>query len=160
MHNTRLMAAIAMAGALSACAVRPGTPDNSLVPGAEWTATIVPTTRSAIHGTVKFVRTDPPTQTRVIVTLSDGTSNAVRPWHVHFGVCGNDQMIVGKPADYPPLVMSGQGSVTAIAQIPVELVNGTRYVVHLHASPSEMKTVIACAPLLPGGGTAIVAATH
>lgn len=160
MHNTRLMTALALAGAVSACATRPGTPDNSLAPGAEWTATLVPTTKSAIHGTVKFVRTDPPTQTRVIFALNDGTANTVRPWHVHFGVCGNDKTIVGKPADYPPLVMSSQGNLSAIAQLPVELVKGTRYVVHIHASPSDMKTVIVCAPLMPGGGSAIVATTH
>jgi hypothetical protein len=159
-HSARLMIALALAGAVSACAIRPGTPDSSLAQGAEWTATIAPTTISAIHGTVKFVRTDPPSQTRVIFALSDGTANAVRPWHIHYGVCGNDQTIVGKPADYPPLVMSSQGNLSAIAQLPVELVKGTRYVVHLHASPGEMKTVIACAPLLPGGGAAIVAAAH
>jgi hypothetical protein len=159
MHNTRLMTALALAGTLSACAMRPGTPASSLASGTEWTATIFPTTVSAIHGTLKFVRTDPAMQTRVIFALSDGTADAVRPWHIHYGVCGNDHTIVGKPGDYPPLVMSSQGNLSAIAQLPVELVKGTRYVVHLHASPSEMKTVIACAPLvLPQGGPAVVAA--
>jgi hypothetical protein len=160
MHNTRLMATLAIAGTLAACASRPGTAASSLAPGAEWTATVVPTTTSAIHGTLKFVRTDPATQTRVIFALSDGTANAVRPWHIHFGVCGDDHTIVGRPANYPPLVMSSQGNLSAIAQVPVELVKGTRYVVHLHASPSEMKTVIACAPLVTEGGPVVVAETH
>ena len=160
MHNTRILAGIALATALAGCVIRPGTPDSSLAPGAEWTATLVPTTASAIRGTVTFVRTDPPNQTRVIFSLTDGTANAVRPWHVHFGVCGNDKMIVGMPANYPPLVMSSQGNVSAIAQLPVELVKGTNYVIHLHASPSDMKTVIACAPLMPGGSAAIAVTTR
>lgn len=147
MRIIRLVTGAALAVA-AGCAIRPGTEDNSLAPGAEWTATIVPTTVSAIHGTITFVRTDPPNQTRVIFSLVDGTANAVRPWHVHFGVCGNDDIIVGKPSIYPPLVMSGSGSLNAVAQLPVELDPRTQYVVHLHDSPTAMKTVIACAPLV------------
>ena len=161
MHNTRIIAgiaiAIATAVAVAGCAMRPGTPESSLTPGAEWTATLVPTTASAIKGTVTFVRTDPPSQTRVIFSLTDGTARTVRPWHVHFGVCGNDKMIVGAPGNFPPLVMNSQGNLSANVQIPVELARGTNYVIHLHASPSDIRTVIACAPLMPGGNAAIAA---
>jgi hypothetical protein len=155
----RLVTGATLAAVAAGCAIRPGTPDSSLTPGTEWTATIVPTTASAIHGTVAFVRMDPLNQTRVIFSLSDGTRDAVRPWHVHFGVCGNDDVIVGKPANYPPLVMSSNGSVHAVAQLPIELNPQTQYVIHVHESPTEMKTVIACAPLVRRTETT-VAASH
>lgn len=158
MRTIRFVTGAALAAIAAGCAIRPGTEDSSLAPGTEWTATIVPTTTSAIRGTITFVRTDPPSQTRVIFALVDGTANAVRPWHVHFGVCGNDNVIVGKPAVYPPLVMSGSGSVNAVAQIPIELSPRTQYVVHVHESPTDMKTVISCAPLVRRTETTVATA--
>lgn len=157
MRNSRILTAVALASIAAGCAVRPGTPDSQLAPGAQWTATVVPTTVSAIHGTVTFIRTEPQTQTRVIFALSDGIANTVLPWHVHYGVCGNDQLIVGTPSNYPPLVIDQTGKLRAVALLPVELTTKSTYVVHLHASPTEMHTVIACAPLVPQGAESRVA---
>ena len=157
MRNFRILTAVALASIAAGCAVRPGTPDSQLAPGAQWTATVVPTTVSAIHGTVTFIRTEPQTQTRVIFALSDGIANTVLPWHVHYGVCGNDKLIVGTPSNYPPLVIDQTGKLRAVALLPVELTTKSTYVVHLHASPTEMHTVIACAPLVPQGAQSRVA---
>jgi hypothetical protein len=157
MRNFRILTAALVAIVVAGCAIRPGTPDSKLAPGAQWTATVVQTTASAIHGTVTFVRTEPQTQTRVIFALSDGIANSVLPWHVHYGVCGNDKVIVGQPANYPPLVIDQSGQVRAVALLPVELTTKSTYVVHLHASPTDMHTVIACAPLVPQGAESRVA---
>jgi hypothetical protein len=157
MRNFRILTAVALASIAGGCAIRPGTPDSQLAPGAQWTATVVPTTVSAIHGTVTFIRTEPKTQTRVIFALADGIANTVLPWHVHYGVCGNDQLIVGAPSNYPPLVIDQTGQLRAVALLPVELTTKSTYVVHLHASPTEMHTVIACAPLVPQGAESRVA---
>jgi hypothetical protein len=159
MRNFRILIAVALASIATGCVYRAGTPDTNLAPGAQWTATVVPTTLSAIHGTVTFVRTDPQTQTRVIFALSDGIANSVLPWHVHYGVCGNDQLIVGTPSNYPPLVIDQSGQLRAVALLPVELTTKSTYVVHLHASPTEMHTVVACAPLVPQGAESRVAGT-
>lgn len=159
MRNFRIFTAVALASIAAGCVYRSGTPDTNLVPGAQWTATVVPTTVSAIHGTVTFIRTEPQTQTRVIFALSDGITNSVLPWHVHYGVCGNDQLIVGAPSNYPPLVIDQTGQLRAVALLPVELSTKSTYVVHLHASPTDMHTVIACAPLVPQVPEARVAGT-
>ena len=149
MRNVRILTAVALASLAAGCVYRPGTPDNSLASGAQWVATVVPTTVSAIHGTVTFIRTEPVNQTRVIFALADGQANSVLPWHVHYGVCGNDQLIVGAPANYPPLIIDERGKLRAVALLPVELTTQSTYVVHLPASPTEMKTVVACAVLVP-----------
>jgi hypothetical protein len=149
MRSIRIITAVALASFAAACVYRAGTTDTKLAQGAEWTATFVPTTVSAIRGTVTFIRTDPVNQTRVMFDLKDGMANTVMPWHVHYGVCGKDTEIVGAPANYPPLVVDGSGGLRAVALLPVELTTKSTYVIHLHASPTEMKTVVACAILIP-----------
>ena len=157
MLTTRIVIAIALSTATVGCVTRPGTLDRSLSPGAQWAATVAANGSSGLHGTVTFVRTDPPNQTRAIFSLAGGQPNAIHPWHVHYGACGNDQLIVGSPANYPPLVVGSTGSLTAAAQLPLELVDGTKYVIHVHASPTDMRTVIACSALVPQGAIAIAA---
>ena len=159
MRNIRILTTVALASLTAGCVYRAGTPDTNLAPGAQWTATIVPTTVSAIHGTVTFVRTEPQNQTRVIFALADGTPNGVLPWHVHYGVCGNDKLIVGAPSNYPPLLIERSGQLRGVALLPVELTTRSTYVIHLHESPTEMQKVIACAVLVPQGAGARVAGT-
>lgn len=149
MRSVHLIIRIALTALLVACIARPGTLDRSLAPGAQWTVTLVPSATSTLHGTVTFVRTEPATQTRAVFSLAGGQANAVLPWHVHYGLCGNDQLIVGAPSNYPTLVLSSAGNLTAVAQLPIELVDRADYVIHIHASPVDMKTVIACGALAP-----------
>lgn len=149
MRSIRLVSPMALAVLLVACLARPGTLDRSLLPGAQWTVTLPPSNGNTLHGTVTFVRTEPASQTRAIFSLSDGPANGVLPWHVHYGACGNDHLIVGKPANYPPLVLGSAGNLTAVAQLPIELADGVEYDVHIHASPVEMQRTIACGSLVP-----------
>lgn len=149
MRSSRVLVGVALAMSATACVSRPGVLDFALAPGAQWTVTIPATSTNSLHGTVTFVRTEPRTQTRAIFSLYGGTPNAVLPWHVHYGVCGDDQLIVGRAANYPPLVLSSNGNLTAAAQLPVELAERTNYVIHIHASAVDMKNVIACGALVP-----------
>jgi hypothetical protein len=149
MRSSRVLVGLALAATLGACVSRPGTLDFALAPGAQWTVTIPATSTNTLHGTVTFVRTEPRTQTRAIFALYGGTPNAVLPWHVHYGVCGDDQLIVGRPSNYPPLVLGGNGNLAATAQLPVELVDRTNYVIHIHASAVDMRNVVACGALAP-----------
>lgn len=139
----------------TACVSRPGTLDFALPPGAQWTVTIPETSTNTLHGTVTFVRTEPRTQTRAIFSLYGGTPNAVLPWHVHYGVCGDDELIVGSASNYPPLVLASNGNLTAAAQLPIELLDRTNYVLHLHASAVDMSNVIACGALVPERAIAV-----
>lgn len=95
-----------------------------------------------------LVRSYPETSTRVIFNLAGGSGGAVHPWHVHYGVCGNDHMIVGNPANFPPLALGSTGSLTAAAQLAVHLETNEKYVVHIHATAMDM-TTIACGELVP-----------
>lgn len=156
MRLLRYVAIVALSGSAAACAVRPGMLDYELPPGAQWTATLTPLNGGTLHGTMTFVRTSPETSTRVILNLSGGTGGAVHPWHIHYGVCGDDHLIVGNPANYPPFVLGSTGSLTAAAQIPIRLTDNEKYVVHIHASAMDMRT-IACGPLVPDRAVASVA---
>lgn len=155
MRTSRVLVGVALAVSAIACVSRPGTLDFALAPGAQWTVAIPATSTNTLHGSVTFVRTEPRTQTRAIFALYGGTPNAVLPWHVHYGVCGDDQLIVGRPSNYPPLVLGGNGNLMATAQLPVELVDRTNYVIHIHASAVEMQTVIACGALVPERAIAV-----
>lgn len=148
MRLIRYVAIIALAGTGAACAVRPGVMDYALPQGAQWTATLKPENGGTLHGTVTFVRSYPETSTRAIFNLAGGAGGAIHPWHVHYGVCGNDHMIVGNPGNYPPLMLGSTGSLSASAQLPVQLHDGEKYVVHIHASAMDMRT-IACGELVP-----------
>jgi hypothetical protein len=148
MRPIRYVAILALAGTGVACAVRPGVMDYALPQGAQWTANLVPENGGTLHGTVKFVRSYPETSTRVVFNLAGGSGGAVHPWHVHYGVCGDDHMIVGNPANFPPLVLGSTGSLTAAAQLPVRLEDREKYVVHIHASAMDL-TTIACGELVP-----------
>jgi hypothetical protein len=72
----------------------------------------------------------------------------VHPWHVHYGVCGDDHRIVSDPGKYPPLLLGSSGGLTGAVDVPIHLLDGEKYVVHIHASAMNMRT-IACGPLVP-----------
>ena len=148
MSFSRYVTLIALTSVAGACVMRPGEFDSNLPPGAQWTAVLAPTNGGTLHGSVTFVRTSPQTWTRVIFNLADGTGGAVHPWHVHYGVCGDDHRIVSNPSKYPPLVLGSTGRLTGSAQLPIHLLDGEKYVVHIHASATDMRTV-ACGPLVP-----------
>jgi len=156
MRLLRYVTITALATAAGACVARPGVLDYALAPGAQWTATLQPTNGGAVHGTVTFVRTSTETSTRVIFNLSDGTGGAVHPWHIHYGVCGDDHLIVENPAKYPPFMLGSTGSLTGAVSLQVHLLDNEKYVVHVHASAMDV-TTIACGPLLPDGAIASVA---
>ena len=149
---------VALTMVVGACVIRPGVMDYALPQGAQWTAKLTPTDGGTLHGTITFVRTSPETSTRAIFNLSDGTGGAVHPWHIHYGVCGDDHRIVGNPAKYPPIALGSTGSLTASAQLPVQLLDNEKYVVHIHASAMDMRT-IACGALVPDRAVATVAGT-
>jgi len=155
MRPLRYVTFVALTMMVGAC-VRPGVMDYALPQGAQWTATLTPSDGGTLHGTVIFIRTSPETWTRAVFNLSDGTGSAVHPWHIHYGVCGDDHKIVENAAKYPPLALGSTGSLTASAQLPVHLLDNENYTVHIHASAVDMRT-IACGALVPDRAIASVA---
>ena len=147
MRRIRFILGIVLIAATASCIVRPGARDRSLSSSAQWTA-VLPATTTGPHGGMTFVRLDPPGQTRVIIALAGGTPSAILPWHLHYGQCGDDGLIVGAPGNYSPLMLGPTGRLDAVAQIPIALSDNTRYFLHVHVSPADMKAVAGCAPLV------------
>jgi len=80
-----------------------------------------------------------------------GMSGTTRPWHVHYGRCGNDQGIVGDASLYTPLRPGSDGTATTKATIPVRLTGDRTYFINIHKSPSELSTIVACGNLSSPG---------
>jgi hypothetical protein len=76
-----------------------------------------------------------------------GMSGTVRPWHVHFGTCGNDQGIVGDASAYPAIRPGSDGTATVSASLSVPLDPNKSYFVNIHKSPTELSTIVACGAL-------------
>lgn len=93
--------------------------------------------------------TDGVRRTDVIVTFREapGMTGTSRPWHVHYGRCGNDEGIVGVADRYPPLQPGPDGTATSSAAIPVPLTLGRNYFINIHESPSNLSRVVACGDL-------------
>jgi len=79
---------------------------------------------------------------------------AVRPWHVHFGVCPNSGQIVGPSGSYPALVVDQNGFAEITTTVAFELDAAVPYSVNIHESESALAHVIACGDLevIAGGG--------
>ena len=46
--------------------------------------------------------------------------------------------------DYPPLVVASNGTATATANLSTKLNEAKNYIINIHASPTNMGTIIAC----------------
>jgi hypothetical protein len=51
---------------------------------------------------------------------------------------------VGDASAYPPLVVGADGTATATAHIPVKLNEARNYIINVHASPTNLGTIVAC----------------
>jgi len=103
----------------------------------------------AVRGTAWMAPGRTVGSTRAYVSISNAPPGAVYPWHVHRGQCGNDQGIVGPTDAYKPLRVEGDGRATAEVTVPVETPRSGDYFVNVHASPDNLKTIVACGNLAP-----------
>jgi hypothetical protein len=88
-------------------------------------------------------------QTRAHVDISNAVPGGQHPWHVHRGQCGADQGIFGPADAYKPLRVDGDGRAQADAELPVPAPRSGGYFINVHASSSNMKTIVACGNLAP-----------
>ena len=102
---------------------------------------------STVHGTA-MVHSMTPGQQTVELQVSGATAGATYPWHIHSGSCADGMTpVVGSPALYTALGTSGDGTASLTATIPVTLDPTQRYHVNIHASPTNMGTIVACGDL-------------
>ena len=83
--------------------------------------------------------------THVTVNISGATPGATLPWHVHDGTCGTAAApVVGAASAYPALVVGADGRASATAHVAVGLNEAKNYIVNVHASPTNLGTIVAC----------------
>ena len=145
--------ALVVAVGLAACSGN--RTDTSTMPvgfmGPVWNGNLSATSAlpsSRISGDALMIGNSSHTQTRIQLDVRHAQPGSELPWHLHRGTCGNDQGIVGDPAKYQALKVGADGIVSGVAIVDVPLPDAGQYMVNVHASPAEMKTVIACGELV------------
>ena len=115
---------------------RPGAPED-------WSGTLSPVGGSGISGTARG--TTGHDMTHVVVTVAGAQRGGRLPWHVHEGRCGDaNAPVVGAASAYPPLVVGVDGRGAAEVHLAMDLNEAKSYIVNVHASPSELGTIVAC----------------
>ncbi|MDQ4080601.1 MAG: hypothetical protein M3125_07555 [Gemmatimonadota bacterium] len=111
----------------------------------EWNGSLQAQTGYAVTGSFKaFVKDG---RTEVTVNVANASPGQQLPWHIHEGSCGNDRGIVGGASSYPPLIVGNNGAATGNANLSVTLDEAKDYFVNVHASPTNLETIVACGHL-------------
>ena len=88
-------------------------------------------------------------RTQAQVSLANAVPGGLHPWHVHRGRCGQDQGIFGPADAYKPLKVGGDGRASSKADLSVTSPKTGEYFVNVHASATNMRTIVACGNLAP-----------
>lgn len=116
-----------------------------------WTTTLAtPSTLAGavqVHGTGSWMREG--NGSMAMVSISNATPGGVHPWHIHAGRCGGNGPVVGDPGAYKALEVNSSGDASQNASLSVALPYANDYYVNVHASPTNMGTIIACGNLAP-----------
>jgi len=108
-----------------------------------WTGTLSPVGGSGVSGTARG--TSGHDMTMVTVMVSGARPGAQLPWHVHEGKCGQGSPpIVGPASAYPMMTVGADGRATAQAHLDMDLNEAKSYIVNVHASPTNLGTIVAC----------------
>jgi hypothetical protein len=117
-------------------------------PGAAegWKGTLSSVGASGITGTATGSTAND--MTHVSVTVMGLQAGATYPWHVHEGKCADASApVVGPATAYPPLVAGADGRATAEANLSLKLNEAKNYIINVHASPTNLATIVACGDL-------------
>ena len=118
--------------------------ESPLKRGEDWSGNVAGRgTFTAVTGTVRaHIEGDNTTAT---IRLSGLPPRGHHPWHLHEGTCETGGPIFGSPNAYAPLHVGDDGSAESTARlINLKLNEARKYHANVHASPSNMGTIIAC----------------
>ncbi len=124
--------------------------------GARWSATLTSppgAPGTLVSGTGTVMGNADSTQTRVEVSLAGAAPEGRHPWHLHRGTCGNDQGVVGEASSYAPLTVGTDGRARGVATIGMAMPRTGEYMINVHASPTELGTIVACGNLTGPSGS-------
>lgn len=126
---------------------------NEIAVTERWNATLgTPSSLAGavqIRGTAWMGSQSGASETQVQIRVSNATPGGIHPWHVHRGQCGNDQGIWGEAGEYEPMRINDEGNGGASATIGERTPTDGQFYVNVHASPSNLGTIVACGNLAP-----------
>jgi hypothetical protein len=116
-----------------------------------WRATLAPpqppsSDSTAIGGTAT-VTSAGKQKTRADLRVANAKPGSMHPWHIHKGTCGHDQGIVGPAKAYTPLHIGADGQGEVTVTLPFATPTSGQYMVNVHKSASDLKTIVACGDL-------------
>ena len=121
----------------------PSAPSGDMAGMTHYSATLAPVGSSTVRGTA-MIHSMNGHQT-IELSVTGAPAAATLPWHVHSGSCADGMTpVVGDPSLYTALGTSNDGTASIMADLPITLAAGQKYHVNVHASPSDMGTIVAC----------------
>lgn len=128
---------------------------GDVVPLGSWSASLTPSGNApdGLKGSVILLPGISIRETQALLTLAGGTPDAVHPWYMQLGDCGNDRGILAGVMAYPPITVDESGEARASVMLPFTLPTSGRYFVSVRRSETEVSTVIACGNLTKGSDT-------
>ena len=97
---------------------------------------------TAVQGTVRAQSLDG--RTTITVQLEGDAPYSSRAWALHEGRCDAPGPMLSGMADYPALGVGADGRATATTTLQHMLNEAKSYYVAVHASSSDMATIVAC----------------
>jgi hypothetical protein len=113
--------------------------------GEDWSGSLSARGGSGITGSFKALVSAG--KTNVSVNLANAMAGQQLPWHVHEGTCDNDRGIIGGASSYPLIVVANDGTASANTVLNLQLDEAKDYFVNVHASPTNLQTIVACGDL-------------
>jgi hypothetical protein len=114
----------------------------------KWSAELAPPNGTVgPHGTVVLEPGRQPNHTRIRVVISGDTPGALRPWHLHAGVCGEPGPIMGPEQLYGRIRINGRGNGVAVLELPIPFPEAGALFVNVHESAKAMQTIVTCGQL-------------
>ncbi len=115
---------------------------------AKWSAELAPPGGvMGPHGSVVVEPGNKPNHTRVRVVISGDTPGALRPWHLHSGVCGEQAPIVGPEQSYARIRINARGNGVAVIDLPIPFPEAGALFVNVHESLKAMENIVTCGQL-------------
>jgi hypothetical protein len=100
---------------------------------------------TTVVGQVKATSVEGKTEARI--SIEGATAGGSHPWLIHEGSCNLPGNAIGSASDYPALTIGQDGKGNAVANLARRLDEAKDYIVIVHASASDMSTVVACGDL-------------
>lgn len=116
---------------------------------AKWSAELAPPNGAVgPHGSVVVEPGRQPNHTRIRVVISGDTPGAVRPWHLHAGLCGEPSPIFGPEQAYATIRINARGNGVAVLDLPIPFPEAGALFVNVHESVKAMEKIVTCGQLI------------